>query len=84
MCQLDCEDVIVEMLILISLRRTAVGIYALRLLQPKRSGRLGPRAVLALGCCGGSDPDFWDVWTRNQDREIDWSMIASDWQSNKE
>ena len=43
----------VEILFLISLRRTAVGIYALRLLQLKSSGRLSPRAVLALGCCGG-------------------------------
>ncbi len=30
---------------------TASGIYDLRLLQIKRSGRLGPRAVLALDCC---------------------------------
>ena len=30
---------------------TAVGIYALRLLQIKRCGRLDPKAVLALDCC---------------------------------
>ena len=38
-------------------RRTAVGIYALRLLQLKRSGRLGQKAVLALACCGEGDED---------------------------
>lgn len=42
---------------LISLRRTAVGIYALRLLQLKLSGRLSQKAVLALGCCGEGDED---------------------------
>ena len=30
---------------------TAAGIYFLRLLQIKRCGRLGQRAVLALACC---------------------------------
>ena len=30
---------------------TVAGIYDLRRLQIKRSGRLAPRAVLALDCC---------------------------------
>ena len=42
------------------------------------------RTLLKNQCPQSDDPDFWDVWTRNQDRGIDWSMIASDWQSNKE
>ena len=32
-------------------KSTVAGIYALRRLQVKRCGRLGPRAVLALDCC---------------------------------
>lgn len=27
-----------------------------------------------------SDPDFWDVWTRVKDRNVDWKKIADDWQ----
>lgn len=42
------------------------------------------RTLLKNQCPQSDDPDFWDVWTRNQDRRIDWSVIASDWQSNKE
>ena len=42
---------------MISLRRTAVGIYALRLLQLKRSGRLDPRAVLAPDYCTSAAPN---------------------------
>ena len=26
------------------------------------------------------DPDFWDVWTREKDRDVDWKKIADDWQ----
>lgn len=26
------------------------------------------------------DPDFWDVWTRTEKRDVDWQMIADDWQ----
>jgi DNA helicase HerA-like ATPase len=32
------------------------------------------------------DPDFWDVWTGKQSRDINWKKIAEDWQqigSNK-
>lgn len=42
------------------------------------------RTLLKNHCPQSDDPDFWDVWTKNQDRGIDWSVIASDWQSNKE
>lgn len=42
------------------------------------------RTLLKEQCPQSDDPDFWDVWTRSQDRRIDWSVIASDWQSNKE
>lgn len=28
-----------------------------------------------------SDPDFWDVWTHNKSREVNWSNIADDWTS---
>lgn len=27
-----------------------------------------------------SDPDFWDVWTREKARDVDWKVIADDWQ----
>lgn len=27
-----------------------------------------------------SDPDFWDVWTRQKARDVDWKKIADDWQ----
>jgi DNA helicase HerA-like ATPase len=26
------------------------------------------------------DPDFWDVWTGEQSREVNWKEIADDWQ----
>lgn len=26
------------------------------------------------------DPDFWDVWTRKVERNIDWKKISDDWQ----
>ena len=26
------------------------------------------------------DPEFWKVWTREEERKIDWSTIAKDWQ----
>lgn len=26
------------------------------------------------------DPDFWDVWTRQKERSVDWQLIADDWQ----
>jgi DNA helicase HerA-like ATPase len=26
------------------------------------------------------DPDFWDVWTRKVDRDIDWKTIVDEWQ----
>ena len=26
------------------------------------------------------DPEFWKVWTREQERKIDWETIAADWQ----
>lgn len=31
------------------------------------------------------DPDFWDVWTRNEERDVDWKSLADEWQNiNKE
>ncbi|HGF9050810.1 TPA: ATP-binding protein [Legionella pneumophila] len=27
-----------------------------------------------------ADPDFWDVWTGTQKREVNWKAIADDWQ----
>jgi len=27
-----------------------------------------------------NDPDFWNVWTRNTERPVDWNVIANDWQ----
>ena len=27
-----------------------------------------------------SDPDFWDVWTHQKARDVDWKNIADDWQ----
>lgn len=29
------------------------------------------------------DPDYWDVWTRHKEREIDWDKIANEWQSKE-
>lgn len=26
------------------------------------------------------DPYFWDVWSRSEDRAIDWGKISQDWQ----
>ena len=26
------------------------------------------------------DPDFWDVWTRQKERSVNWEFIADDWQ----
>ena len=26
------------------------------------------------------DPDFWDVWTGEEKRDVDWKAIANDWQ----
>jgi hypothetical protein len=26
-----------------------------------------------------SDPNFWDVWTGEEEREINWQEIADDW-----
>ncbi|WP_269526423.1 ATP-binding protein [Coraliomargarita parva] len=26
------------------------------------------------------DPDFWEVWTHKEDREVDWNAIANEWQ----
>ena len=28
------------------------------------------------------DPDFWNVWTRKVDREVNWKEIADDWQGH--
>ena len=25
------------------------------------------------------DPDFWDVWTGQQERSIDWAAVVADW-----
>jgi hypothetical protein len=27
------------------------------------------------------DPDFWDVWTRKSEREVNWKELADDWQN---
>ena len=29
------------------------------------------------------DPDFWNVWTNVEDREVNWQDIARDWQNSK-
>ena len=28
------------------------------------------------------DPDFWDVWTGKESRQIDWKKVTDDWQGN--
>ncbi|AMS26365.1 ATPase [Bacteroidetes bacterium UKL13-3] len=30
------------------------------------------------------DPDFWDVWTRNEPREVNWKELSNDWQNINE
>ncbi|CZG37232.1 Type IV secretory pathway%2C VirB4 components [Legionella pneumophila] len=27
-----------------------------------------------------ADPDFWDVWTGTEERDVNWNVIADDWQ----
>ncbi len=34
-------------------------------------------------CPQSEDPDFWDVWTGKNERKIDWSKIAEEWQNKK-
>lgn len=29
------------------------------------------------------DPDFWDVWIGTENRKIDWSVIANEWQNKR-
>ena len=31
-------------------------------------------------CPQSDDPDFWDVWTGNSERKVDWKKIAEEWQ----
>lgn len=28
-----------------------------------------------------NDPDFWNVWTRQRERNVDWKVLADEWQS---
>ena len=28
-----------------------------------------------------NDPDFWDVWTGKKEREINWKILANEWQN---
>ena len=28
------------------------------------------------------DPDFWEVWTGKEDRQVNWKKVADDWQGN--
>jgi hypothetical protein len=30
------------------------------------------------------DPDYWDVWTGNKDRGVNWEEIARDWQNTSQ
>jgi len=30
------------------------------------------------------DPEFWDVWTNKEERNVDWEKIVNDWQERKE
>lgn len=34
-------------------------------------------------CPQSNDPDFWDVWTGNKKRDIEWEKIANEWQKKK-
>ena len=29
------------------------------------------------------DPEFWGVWTREEERKIDWDAVAKDWQGTE-
>lgn len=29
------------------------------------------------------DPDFWDVWIKKEERNVNWSDIVADWQNNE-
>lgn len=34
-------------------------------------------------CPQSDDPDFWDVWIGTENRKIDWSVIANEWQNKR-
>jgi uncharacterized protein len=31
-----------------------------------------------------ADPDFWDVWTRVKERDVNWGPIANEWTGEDE
>jgi uncharacterized protein len=31
-----------------------------------------------------ADPDFWDVWTRGKERDVNWGPIANEWTGEDE
>lgn len=33
-------------------------------------------------CPQSEDPDFWNVWTGQKDRKVDWTSLSNDWQNN--
>ncbi|MBO4800432.1 MAG: ATP-binding protein [Bacteroidaceae bacterium] len=35
-------------------------------------------------CPQSDDPDYWDVWTGCKERNINWDLIADEWQNKKE
>ena len=35
-------------------------------------------------CPQSDDPDYWDVWTRCKERNINWEQIADEWQNKKD
>lgn len=34
-------------------------------------------------CPQSDDPDFWDVWIGTENRKINWSVIANEWQNKR-
>ncbi len=42
------------------------------------------RTLTKAQCPQSDDPDYWDVWTRYKERNVNWDKIADEWQNKKD
>ncbi len=42
------------------------------------------RTLTKAQCPQSDDPDYWDVWTRYKERNVNWDRIADEWQNKKD
>ncbi len=42
------------------------------------------RTLTKTQCPQSDDPDYWDVWTRYKERNVNWDKIADEWQNKKD